>query len=200
MKRLGGIALGVLVLLGLTLAGGALLPRRWRAERAIFIAARPEQIHPFLSDLRRWADWAPWAHGRDPKAVWTYAGPDRGVGARCAWTGPVVGTGRMEIIRSDPSTGLTLDEAIESDAVNARATFTYAVDGGTTLVTWVDEGTLPPVLGGFFRTMVEDRLQDDFTRGLETLKSTVEEFPPQRFDASTEAATAGEPHHDAGSP
>jgi hypothetical protein len=178
MKILGRIALGLIGLLALALILGALLPRRWHAEQAMVIEAPPERIHAFLDDLHRWAEWTPWNKAMDPQAVWTYEGPARGVGARRAWSGPVLGKGRMEIVQSDPALGLTVDEAIESEAVNAQGRFLYTRVGNATKVTWVDEGDLPPVLGGYFRGMLERKLAANFSKGLAKLKRLVEALPP----------------------
>ncbi|MEW6434482.1 MAG: SRPBCC family protein [Myxococcota bacterium] len=208
MKLVGRVALGVLALLLLAVAVGSLLPRQWRVERSVVIAAPPERIHPFLDDLRRWPEWAAWNKEMDSKVVWTYGGPDRGVGARWAWNGPVMGKGRMEIVASDPVKGLRIDEAIESETVNAHARFDFAPEGAGTKVTWIDEGTLPPVVGGFFRGMIEDMLNQHFSTGLAKLKAAVEALPPPappapepKADAATADADGGAPPEaDAGAP
>lgn len=206
MKLVGRIALGLVALLAVAVVVGALLPNTWRVEQSIVINAPPERIHPFLDELRRWQDWAVWNKEMDPKVVWTYEGPERGVGARWAWNGPVMGRGRMEIVKSDPAQGLEVDEAIESDQVNAHTRFTYSAQGGATKVTWVDEGTLPPVIGGYFHGMLEDMLSENFSKGLAKLKVVVEALPPPAppapEPASTgEAADAGQAEpSDAGTP
>jgi hypothetical protein len=199
MKILGRIALGLVGLLVLALIIGALLPRRWHVEQSIVIKAPPERIHPFLDDLHKWADWAAWNKAMDPQVVWTYEGPDRGVGARWAWSGPVMGKGRMEIVRSDPAVGLTVDEAIESEVVNAQGRFVYTREGDATKVTWTDEGDLPPIIGGYFRGMIEKMLADNFSRGLEKLKGLVEALPPPAPPAPLPVEDAGTSEADAGS-
>ncbi|MEW5739218.1 MAG: SRPBCC family protein [Myxococcota bacterium] len=203
MKILGRIALGLVGLLVVVLVIGALLPRKWHVEQSIVIQAPPERIHPFLDDLHKWADWAAWNKDMDPKVVWTYEGPDRGVGARWAWNGPVMGKGRMEIVKSDPTLGLTIDEAIEADEVNAQGRFVYTREGAGTKVTWIDEGTLPPVIGGYFRGTIEEMLAANFAKGLEKLKGLVEALPapaPPPPPATPADADAGAMAHDAGTP
>lgn len=198
MKLIGRIALGVLAVMIVLAVAGALKRRQWHVERSITINAAPERIHPFLDDLRKWPEWSAWNKELDPKVSWTWEGPDRGVGARWAWSGPVMGHGRMEIVESDPSTGLRIDEAIESETVNAHARFDYTREGDATKVTWVDEGTLPPVVGGFFRAMVEETLSGHFSTGLAKLKSTVEALPPPAPPAPVTGDDAGVPDADAG--
>lgn len=168
------LALGVVAVLVLLLAAGLALPRRWRVERSVLIEAPSARIHPYLSELRRWQEWAAWNKELDPLVRNTFEGPEEGVGAKWSWLGPKMGRGRMVIVASDPALGLTLDEAIESDELNARAVFTYTAVGAATRVTWVDEGTLPPVLGGYFKGLIEQTLGQHFDAGLGKLKELVE--------------------------
>jgi hypothetical protein len=168
------LALGLVAALVLLVAVGLALPRRWRVERSVLIAAPSAIIHPFLSELRRWQEWAPWNKELDPAVRNTFEGPEEGVGAKWSWLGPKMGRGRMVIVAADPAVGLTIDEAIESDEINARTVFTYTPVGDATRVTWTDEGTLPPVMGAYFRGMVEDLLGEHFERGLGRLKELAE--------------------------
>jgi hypothetical protein len=200
LKKAALAAVAVVVLLVVV---GLALPRTWRVERSVVIDAPSHRIHPFLNDLRRWQEWAVWNKELDPQVRNTWEGPQDGVGSKWAWMGPQMGRGRMEIVASDPATGLTLDEAIESDEVNAKSVFTYAAVGASTKVTWVDEGTLPPVIGGYFRGMVEEMLGGHFDRGLQKLKALVEALPPPPPNVVTPPPVAPAPDagaDDAGSP
>ena len=197
MKLIGRIALGVLAVFVALAVVGALRSRQWHVEQSITINAPPARIHPFIEDLRKWPEWSAWNKELDPKVVWTWEGPDRGVGARWAWNGPVMGKGRMEIVESDPAKGLRVDEAIESELVNAHGHFDYSVDGDATTVTWVDEGVLPAVIGSYFRGMIEKMLNDNLAQGLKKLKATVEALPPP---APPEPPPAPAAEEDAGTP
>lgn len=178
MKLVGRIALGVLAMLVILALVGALRSRQWQVEQSITIDAPPARIHPFIEDLHKWPEWTVWNKRLDPKVVWTWEGPDRGVGARWAWNGPVMGKGRLEIVESDPEKGVRVDAAIESEVVNAHGHLAYSAEAGGTKVTWVDEGVLPPVVGSYFRGMVEQTLNDNLARGLAKLKAMVEALPP----------------------
>jgi hypothetical protein len=87
-----------------------------------------------------------------------------------------MGRGAMTVTAAD-LTGVSIDEAIESDTVNARGRFSFKPDGQGTLVTWTDEGTLPP-MGGYFRENLEVMLGGHFEKGLAALKALVEKQPP----------------------
>ena len=162
-----------LVLLGV----GFVLPRGWRVEQHVVIAASPAQIHALLFDLKRWQEWSVWNRTMDPLLRNTYEGPHDGVGARWLWLGPTMGRGQVVIVASDPQRGIELDEAIESEVVNAHASLTFTPEGEATRVTWVDEGTLPPIMGGFFRGLVEDRLAENVSTSLQKLKALLEDRP-----------------------
>lgn len=166
------IALIVAVLVALGL--GFALPRGWRVERQVVITASPAQVHAMLFDLRRWQEWSAWTRSIDPLLRNTYEGPQDGVGAKWLWLGPTMGRGSLVIVASDPSRGIELDQAIESERVNSHASITLTAEGDQTRVTWIDEGTLPPIVGGFFRGTVEERLGAHLSTSLENLKALLE--------------------------
>lgn len=155
---------------------GAVLPRQWHVERSVRIEATPDRILPFVANLRRWQEWAVWTKAMDPNVLNTFAGPDEGVGARWQWQGPVMGRGAITVTQAD-ATGVSFDEAIESDTVNAHGGLRFTADGTGTRVTWTDDGTLPP-MGGFFRENLEHMLGEHFEKGLGALKAVVEKQPP----------------------
>jgi hypothetical protein len=184
MTILRRLAIALIGLLVLVTAAGAMLPRAWRIERAVIIAAPPERVYPLLASLRRWQDWSVWTKELDPQVRSVWEGPESGVGAKRSWLGPTMGRGRTEITAAHPSRGIEVDGAIESDTVNARAALTLRPEGAGTRLTWVDEGTLPPVLGGWFKPMVEGRLGRNLEVGLERLKALVEAQPPAAHERS----------------
>lgn len=168
----------------LTLGAGLVLPRTWRVERHVVINAPPERIHPLLFDLKRWQEWSLWTRAMDPLLRNTYEGPQDGVGAKWLWLGPTMGRGQIVITASDPQHGIELDESIESEVVNARASFAFTSEGDATRVTWVDEGTLPLVAGGFFRGTLEEKLGAHLAASLERLKAVVEAQAPTNSTGS----------------
>ncbi len=182
------IAIGVVVSAGLFIAIGLVLPRRWHVERAVLINAPSVTIHPFVADLHLWQDWSVWAKD-DPQVRNSFGGPSEGVGATRSWFGPKAGHGRMEIVSEDHRVGVEIDQAIESEKVNAHMSVAYLARGSDTHVTWVDEGTLPLVLGGYFKSAVESRLGEQLQHSLENLKRKAEAVPvatPQpQLDAGT---------------
>lgn len=172
LKRVALLLIVVVIVLGVI---GLLLPRTWHVERSVRIDTTPDRVLPFVANLKRWQDWAVWTKAMDPKVVNTWGGPDEGVGARWQWLGPQMGRGAMTVTAAD-LTGVSIDEAIEADEVNAHGRFSFTADGAGTKVTWTDDGTLP-IMGGYFRGSIEDMLGKNFEKGLEGLKALVERQP-----------------------
>lgn len=185
-----------------TVGVGLLLPRSWSVERSIVIDRPASQIYPLLFDLRRWQEWTVWTKAMDPLVRHSYEGPQDGVGAKMIWLGPKLGRGRIEITAAEATTGIELDEALESDLVNAHASLEFAAEGERTRVTWRDEGTLPLGAGIFLGTM-EETLGSHLDASLKKLKATVEALPapikpPPVLDAGVTSPGLSEPVEDGG--
>src|SRR3954462_4622779 len=95
MKKAAAAGLALAVLAGVVIAvssrGGS--PRR--VEREVLVAAPPEMVLEYVSDLRRWPEWSP-RERLDPEVRRTYGGPARGVGSSYYWSGNErIGQGRV---------------------------------------------------------------------------------------------------------
>jgi len=191
MKRVLKIAgLGLVALVAVLVVVGIFLPRKWRVEQEVLINAAPEHIHPLVNDLKEWQSWAAWNKAMDPEVKWEYGGPASGEGAWWSWAGPKMGHGKMTITQSELGSGVWVDEMIETDKeVNAKGSLTWISEGGGTKVTWVDEGTLPPVIGGYAVGMIEKMLADNFQMGLKNLKAAAEQRKGAAAAASAEQAS-----------
>lgn len=171
-------ALAAIAVTLLALGTSFVLPRAWSVERHVVINAAPQRVHAMLFDLRRWQDWSVWTRTLDPQLRNAYEGPQDGVGAKWFWLGPKMGRGQIVIVASDRLKGIELDQAIESETVNAHASLTFTAEGSATKVTWLDEGTLPLIAGGFFRNTMERRLGDNLEASLTKLKTIIEAQTP----------------------
>ncbi|ODS58580.1 MAG: polyketide cyclase [Acidobacteria bacterium SCN 69-37] len=157
----------------------AMRPDTFRVERHVVIDRPAEEIFPLIDDFHAWRRWSPW-EDLDPALRRTYGGAERGKGAVYEWGGNSrAGTGRMEIVRSDAPTHVTIELAFIKPfrAENASA-FDLEAQGSRTAVSWAIYGPLPFIskVMGVFVSM--DRLMGkDFERGLARLKA-VAEAPP----------------------
>lgn len=154
---------------------GLCLPRQWFVEQELFIAAKPAAVHGWVANPSRWTAWTVWTRELDPHGRWTASGPQEGVGAAVSWLGPVAGRGQLRIIAADPQSGIELEQAIESEEPNSRASIQYVAHGDGTTVRWRDEGTLPPVVGGYFKGAHEKKLSAQLHASLGKLKVLVEQ-------------------------
>lgn len=171
--------LAVLFLLaGIVVVGGFVLPSQTHVERSTRIARSPGEVHAMLNSWRRFNEWSPW-HGRDPKTLYTYAGPADGVGASMKWSSEQsdVGKGRQTIVESVPDYKVVSKLEFEGQG-DAIAAFVLLPEGGGTRVTWAfdtDHGN--DIMGRWFGLMFDRWIGPDYEQGLAKLKAVLEAQP-----------------------
>src|SRR3954463_11738541 len=132
MKKVAvaGLALAVLAGVVIAVSGRGASPRR--VEREVVVAAPPEMVLEYVSDLRRWPEWSP-RERLDPEVRRTYGGPARGVGSSYYWSGNErIGQGRLTVTAAaedkvEVERELKQPSAVESD-LEFRA---VAAEGGS---------------------------------------------------------------------
>lgn len=167
---------GIVLLLAAVcvLVVGLLLPRQWHVEQSVEIEAEVAQIHALVGDVERWDAWMfdPSQAGADMKVE--LEGESGGVGSTIKWSGKG-STGAMTLVEVGPSTGVRWDGRIETDEINNHGSISYEqLDGGIVRVTLVDEGTLPPVFGGYFVPVMNSALSQHFEGALARLELAAE--------------------------
>ncbi|MEM7399250.1 MAG: SRPBCC family protein [Pseudomonadota bacterium] len=166
------LGLGVLVLILSAVALG--LPAYVTATRSVTINAPEYVIYPYLNNLRRQKEWAPWAV-KDENIKMTYSGPQEGNGAKVEWESsvPAVGNGSLQIVESNPSSKLVL--AADVKDTQGNSTFDLAPDGAGSKVTWTfgfESGSSP--IKRWKGLMLDGYIGDVYEEGLAKLKETVE--------------------------
>lgn len=166
------LGLGVLVLILSAVALG--LPAYVTATRSVVINAPEYVIFPYLNDLRRQKEWAPWAVA-DENIKLTYSGPLEGNGARAEWESdlPAVGNGSVQIIQSEPSKSMTM--AADVKGMQGTSTFDLVPDGAGSKVTWsfgFESGSSP--IKRWKGLMLDGYIGEVYEDGLEKLKETIE--------------------------
>ena len=77
---------------------------------------------------------------------------------------------------SAPDSGVAWEGMIETDEINNHGSIRYeALESGSVRVTLVDEGTLPPIVGGYFVPVMNAGLSQHFEAALARLELAVEE-------------------------
>ena len=154
----------------------AIKPDTFRIERALHIKAPPEKVFALINDFSQWAYWSPWEK-KDPSMKRERSGPANGVGSTYGWEGNKnVGSGRMEILQSTPSSQLQIKlDFLKPFEAHNTAEFTLKPQEGGTLVTWAMFGPqvfLGKVMSLFFS--MEKMVGPDFEAGLAAMKARAE--------------------------
>lgn len=174
MKVLKWLLLTVVALAILIAGGGLLLPSHSHLERSALIERPAEDVFVALNSFARFNEWSPWFE-MDPKAAYTYGGPESGVGAKLAWVGDSsVGSGSQEIIESTPNTRIV--NALDFGGSQARATFHLTPEGGGTRLVWSmdSEHGYNPINRLFGAFLLDDMVGKDYEKGLAKLKRVLE--------------------------
>ena len=172
------ILFSFLAIFAVLMGGAFFLPKTVEVQRTAYIAAPKEAVFPYLNNLRAFNEWSPWA-ARDPRTVFTFTGPEEGVGASMIWHSedPGVGAGRQEIVESVGEDRLlvALDFGERGWALSG---YELEPKGAGTEVTWSFEtdlgyNPLNRYLGLFF----EHWVGSDYELGLKNLKIVTEKTP-----------------------
>lgn len=170
------VLLIIVVVVAAFLAFVAAKPNNFRLERRTSINAAPEKIFPLINDFHNWTQWSPFEK-IDPNLQRTYSGAESGKGAVYAYSGNnKVGSGRMEITESVPSTKVlaTLHFVKPFEAHNT-AEFTLVPGAGATVVSWAMYGPSPFISKLMMTFMSMDGLVGkQFDEGLANLKRVAE--------------------------
>jgi len=138
------------------------------------INAPPEKVFALVSGYKRFIEWSPWAE-LDPKAVYTFEGPDSGVGAKMTWASndPGVGAGSQAITEYVPNSrvGMALDFGAMG---KSQAFWDLKPEGTGTSTTWGFKMKLESMIDRWCGLMMERFLRPDYDRGLAKLKALAE--------------------------
>lgn len=177
MKTLKIIGISCIALFLIVVVGSQFLPGEYRVERSVAIGAKPEAIFPLLASLKTWPQWTAWSKEEYPQMVWTFSGPESGVGATSEWNDPKT-NGRMTITRVSINAGVWYDLSMENDQFQAHGALMLDRAAAGTKVRWVDEGDLGRnPLNRIFGLFLDGMVGKDFEKGLAKLKMQVEAAP-----------------------
>jgi Polyketide cyclase / dehydrase and lipid transport len=170
------VAIVIAVLVAAVLVYTAMQPDTFRVERSIVIKAPPEKIFPNINGFHQWEAWSPWEK-IDPAIKRTYSGAESGKGAAYGWQGNKdVGTGRMEIVESTPSSNVLIKiDFMEPFEGHDMVQFTLAPQGDGTKVTQAMYGPNPflaELMGLFFS--MDKMVGQKYEEGLASLKAIAE--------------------------
>ncbi|MCS6288124.1 MAG: SRPBCC family protein [Nitrospira sp.] len=166
----------VVLLVVAVLIYAATRPSTFRLQRSIVINVLPEQVFPFINNFHHWSAWSPWEK-KDLTMKKSHGGPPEGEGAVLEWEGNRdVGTGRMEVLESVPSSKILVKlDFLKPFEAHNRAEFVLVRGAGTTEVRWAMYGPQPYMMKvmGVFCSM-DKMVGKDFEDGLASLKAMAE--------------------------
>jgi hypothetical protein len=164
-------------LLGIFFVGGLFIPDAWQVSRSKLISAPTDTIYAQMATLKNWPVWSPWTTERDPTMVFSYAGPETGVGAKQLWTSAKMGTGHLEIKEADATKGISYELFIDMGNMQStiKGSIAFAPAATGTTVTWTDEGNSEgSLVKRWMSLMVTKMLGKDLEEALEGLKRVSE--------------------------
>lgn len=165
--------LGLLILLVII---GVFLPNNATVKRSTVISATPQKIFPLLNSMKAFHTWSPWAE-LDPNTVYSFDGPETGIGAQMTWRSQVasVGEGSQTIIQSRNNhmvkTALVFGE-------NSTGTATFKLEPQTntsTRVVWQFNTVFGwDLFGRYFGLMMDNMIGASYEKGLRNLRKKIE--------------------------
>ena len=142
MRLLKNLVLVIAVVLILMLAIAFFLPATFSVQRSAVIAAPAEQVYAKFATPRTWARWSAWTTRADSTLVYTYAGPDSGVGAIMKFTAKKLGNGELQVVEAVPAQVVSYELRMTGSDMVVHGRVAFEAAGGGTKVTWHDTGNL----------------------------------------------------------
>jgi Polyketide cyclase / dehydrase and lipid transport. len=155
------------------------MPPTQSIERSIEIEAYPEDIFPFINNLKTYSQWSP-LHAQITDAQVIYGGADEGIGQTMAWQGSegAYPFGSQEIIQSQAGEFVQVKLNLSGrEATATHAILSLADGSGVTVLTKSEIE-----LGGFpYLERVRTRLRqswfdEQFDQSLMRLKTVTENY------------------------
>ena len=180
-----GIAIGVIILLLLVV--GLSSPKAGNVDRSIVVNASPTMVYQEVNGFKNFNQWSPW-FTIDPETVYTFEGPESGVGAKMSWKSdhPDVGAGSQWIIASTPNEAVIVQLDFDFQGNYFADFLIEEVQRGTKLswsYRYEDLGIVSALFAKLFS--VEDMVGENYQTGLEQFKKYIESKPKSRFEVVT---------------
>ena len=159
---------------------GILLPSRAVVERDIDINAYAPSVFALLNDFSQVSRWSG-RFANDPNARISITGPPRGVGARVAWSGHIVGSGEQTIIASEPYESIVVAHG-DRDRPTALTRYALLENEGETRLSWSYEKDFGFNLPArFYGILLRGIAGDEVDADLQRIKAFAERLPRSDF-------------------
>lgn len=175
-RTLSYVGLAIVVVLGLLMIVGAVLPKDYHVQRSVLVDAEPEVVYRQVVDLKLQEAWTPWK-ANDETMVMSFGDPWVGEGAVYTWTSEGSGNGTYTITKVEPHARIETHIVFE-DQGEADGWWTFEPDGDAVRVTWGFDGSIGGILGGYYSLIMDGAVGPTFEDGLARLKQAAESAPP----------------------
>jgi hypothetical protein len=138
------------------------------------INAPPEMVFALVGGYKRFNEWSPWAE-LDPKTVYTFEGPESGLGAKMSWASndPSVGAGSQVIMEHVPISHVAVD--LDFGAMGkSQSYWDLQPEGSGTSTTWGFKMKLNGLMDRWFGLLMDRFIGPDYEKGLTKLKALAE--------------------------
>ena len=140
IKILLSLAVIIAVIIVGIVVASRLQPETYTVERTGTIAAPPSVVFAQITNFRNWKKFDPCME-LDNNTVFTYEGPESGVGAKYHWASDVAGKGSMVITMTTPNEEVKFDQhTLKPWESHATSGFKLVPDANGTRLTWSMSG------------------------------------------------------------
>ncbi|MGE4169687.1 MAG: SRPBCC family protein [Candidatus Margulisiibacteriota bacterium] len=163
-----------LVILGVI---GLFLPSVWSVQRSITVNAPASKVFPYINNFKTgWPQWS--AFDSMGGAVYTYSGPEEGIGASRSWVSKQ-GDGQQTMTKSDENTGIEYEIAM-ANGVNITGTLALSSEGDTTTITFTDMGNNGGnIVHKYLSLVIQKMIGKTMDTSLQNLKQLAEAPTPE---------------------
>lgn len=154
------------------------LPSKWTVERSILIQAPSSAIYPMISNFRNgWSQWSEFDK-EDPTIIYSFSGPEEGVGSTRSWSSENMGMGQQKILKAEPNYGVHFELIMDENAFHLDGYILFEPQGDATKVVWRDEGDVGQNPMHKYMVLFADKMMGPvFEKSLQNLKNKVEATP-----------------------
>ena len=175
MKTLKKVFLWIIIVLGILVIVGFILPKTYHVESNTLMVNNKTLIYDLTSNLNKWDLWTPWKQA-DTNAIYELVGQDGKVGTLRKWDGKVIGNGQMTLTQLIPGELVGYDLEFQHGKYQSKGKITIEPVGDSLKVSWIDEGDLGyNPISRYMGLFMGKMLIPDFNKGLAKLKKVVNE-------------------------
>ncbi len=178
MKILKRVFIFILIVVGIYLIVGAILPAKNIISNSKVIKADKKVVFNLINDLSHWDLWSPWKE-KDTAAIMTYSKNTIGKDAFFEWKGnKEIGEGKITLNESygNDSIIYTLDFKGQG---SAKGSFIFNSKEDGTEVIWNMDGSAPFYLRVMMKLFFEGMLKADFEKGLNNIEKVALSLPKE---------------------